>query len=266
MLTIGELYIYPIKSLGGISVKEALVTDRGLQYDRRFMLVDADGMFLTQRELPLMATLKTEINGGRLRVWGKGQPAEELQIPLVPASSSAAVKVQVWDDTCIGQAVDETADQWFSRYLQIDCKLVYMPDATQRLVDPQYAKHHEITSFSDGYPILLIGQASLDDLNRRLAEPVPMNRFRPNVVLEGGRPFEEDDMSHFKINEIDFYGVKPCARCQVTTTDQETGERYKEPLKTLATYRQKEHKILFGQNVLVGGTGRIAVGDEVLGL
>lgn len=263
MLTIGELYIYPIKSLGGIAVQEAVVTDRGLQYDRRYMLVDADGKFLTQRELPVMATLKTSIAGGRLRVWGKGQASDILELPLVAESSSSTIGVQVWDDTCIGLRVDEAADRWFSLQLGMDCRLVYMPDTTQRLVDPRYAKHNEITSFSDGYPILLIGQASLDDLNHRLAEPVPMNRFRPNIVLAGGRPFEEDEMAHFNINEIDFYGVKPCARCQVTTTDQETGERYKEALKTLATYRQQGHKILFGQNVLVKGVGLVKVGDGV---
>ena len=138
-----------------------------------------------------------------------------------------------------------------------------MPESTKRKVEEAYAFNDDITSFSDGYPILLIGQASVDDLNSRLEEPLPMNRFRPNIVLAGGQPFEEDTMEQFSINEINFYGVKLCERCVITTTNQETSIKGKEPLKTLAKYRLTNNKVLFGQNVLCGGEGAIRVGDEI---
>jgi uncharacterized protein YcbX len=138
-----------------------------------------------------------------------------------------------------------------------------MPDATHRYVDSRYAHHKEITSFSDGYPLLLIGQASLDDLNSRLATPLPMNRFRPNMVFNGGTPFLEDSMAAFSINGITFFGIKPCARCVMTTIDQQTAQAAKEPLKTLSTYRMKNNKIHFGQNLLYQGNGVISLGHAI---
>ncbi len=145
----------------------------------------------------------------------------------------------------------------------MQCRLVYMPDATNRRVDKAYASYDEITSFSDAYPISLIGQLSLDDLNTRLQEPVPINRFRPNIVFTGGEPFEEDTMEEFSINDIKFSGVKLCARCVVTTINQDDGEKGNEPLKTLATYRMRNNKIYFGHNLLHKGSGVISVGDEL---
>jgi uncharacterized protein len=147
--------------------------------------------------------------------------------------------------------------------LTMPCKLVYMPDESKRRVDVGYALSKEITSFSDAYPVLMVGQASLDDLNSRLEIPVPMNRFRPNIVFTGGDPYQEDTMQHFQINEIDLYAVKPCARCAITTTDQETSATAKEPLKTLATYRTGNNKVYFGQNILYKQQGTIKVGDEL---
>jgi uncharacterized protein YcbX len=138
-----------------------------------------------------------------------------------------------------------------------------MPDHSQRLVDFNYAQQNEITSFSDGYPLLIIGQASLDDLNQKLAQPLPMNRFRPNIVFTGGYPFQEDEMKAFEINDINFYGVKPCARCVITTIDQQTGEKNKEPLKTLSTYRMWDNKVYFGQNLLYNNTGTLHAGDKI---
>lgn len=138
-----------------------------------------------------------------------------------------------------------------------------MPEETHREVDQRYAQPGMITSFSDAYPFLLIGQGSLDDLNNRLAEPLPMNRFRPNIVFTGGQAFDEDLMNHIKIAGIDFYGAKLCARCVLTTINQETAVKAKEPLKTLATYRLKNKKILFGQNLIHEGTGVISVGSTL---
>jgi uncharacterized protein YcbX len=154
-------------------------------------------------------------------------------------------------------------DAWFTKQLGLSCRLVYMPESTHRFVDSRYAHHKEITSFSDGYPLLLIGQASLDDLNSRLPAPLPMNRFRPNIVFTGGTAFLEDSMKQFEINGIRFFGVKPCARCIITTIDQQTAEKAKEPLKTLSSYRMKNNKVYFGQNLLYEGTGVISIGDTI---
>ncbi len=262
MLQISQLFIYPIKSLGGIAVDDVLVTDRGLQYDRRFMLVDDNNLFLTQREYPEMALLQTAIEGSNLTVFHKKSAGQKLVLPLVTTGGDS-IRVQVWEDVCDALVVGAYADAWFSHHMGFTCRLVYMPDTTKRKVDTGYALNNDITSFSDAFPLLMIGQASLDDLNSRLAMPLPVNRFRPNIVFTGGRPFEEDNMEQFSVNGKSFFCVKPCARCNITTTDQETGITGKEPLRTLATYRVANNKVLFGQNVLTTGTGVITVGDVI---
>lgn len=261
MLTVSELFIYPVKSLGGISVSSAVVTERGFQYDRRWMLADENNCFITQREIPSLALLQTGITSEGIHLQHK-QNKETFTIPFQPQTSDI-VTVQVWGDTCKAQLVSEEADKWFSKMLSFHCKLVFMPDTTRRRVDGRYAYNKEITSFSDGYPFLLIGQSSLDDLNSKLQQPLPINRFRPNIVFTGGESFEEDILEDFTINGIHFYGVKLCARCVITTTDQQTAARGKEPLKTLATYRRHRNNIYFGQNLLHKGTGIIEVGDKL---
>lgn len=243
MYTISQLFIYPVKSLGGIEVTEAHLTDRGLRYDRRWMLVDGNNQFLTQREHPEMCLLQTAIQDNELIVYDKNNPEDNIHVVLQPPPVSATIPVQVWDDACNAQLVSNAADAWFSAKLSMQCRLVYMPDSEKRKVDPEYAGENDITSFSDGYPLLIIGQASLDDLNSRLAKPLSINRFRPNIVFTGGKPHDEDIMAHVKINNIDLYGVKLCARCTITTINQATAEKAKEPLKTLATYRMKNNKI-----------------------
>ncbi len=260
---ISQLYIYPIKSLGGIAVNSSIITSRGLQYDRRFMLVDKDNLFITQRENPALALFRTAIEGNELIVYHKDDASGKLHLSLVPHPSPATSIVSVWDDFCEAQYVSDEADKWFSKKLNFSCRLVYMPESTKRKVDPLYAINNDITSFSDGFPVLLIGQASLDYLNSHLEEPLPMNRFRPNIVMAGSQPFEEDTMKRFSINGINFYGVKLCARCVVTTTSQETAITGKEPLRTLSKYRMYNNKVLFGQNVLCDGKGMINVEDEI---
>jgi uncharacterized protein YcbX len=262
MLNISELYIYPVKSLGGIAVNEASLTERGFEHDRRWMLVDDNGVFLSQRELNAMALLKATLADDSLQVQHINKPGEILLLPLNTEEGNN-VMVRIWDDVCKAVYVSREADEWFSDMLSYNCRLVYMPDETNRFVDVQYAQNREITSFSDGYPLLMIGQASLDDLNSRLAEPLPMNRFRPSIVFTGGAPFQEDDMKEFEINGITFYGVKPCARCTVTTIDQFTGSKGKEPLKTLSSYRMRNNNVYFGQNLLFANTGILRVGDTI---
>lgn len=263
MPIISELYIYPIKSLGGIQVNEVQITDRGFEYDRRWMLVNANNRLLTQREHASMALLQTALVNDGIEVYQKNKPEQKALIPFA-AEQKERINVTVFDDVCEAVIISSEINEWFSNYLQIPCKLVYMPDDSLRKVDSRYAKEERnITAFSDGYPILMISKASLADLNGKLSEVLPINRFRPNLVIDGVPAFEEDSMEHFTINGISFYGVKPCARCVITTINQQTIEKDKEPLKTLATYRMKNNKIYFGQNVIPATVGKIKIGDNV---
>jgi len=262
MLTISELYIYPIKSLGGIALNNATLTDRGFEHDRRWMLVDDNNQFITQREVNTMALLKPKLTEHGLLIRNSQVEGEELLVPFEPTIAETTM-VTVWSNHCRAQQVSVEADAWFSKQLGISCKLMYMPNSTNRFVDGRYAHNKEITSFSDAFPLLLIGQASLDDLNSRLTVPLPMDRFRPNIVFTGGTAFEEDTIKQFEINGITFSCAKPCARCVMITIDQQSGATAKEPLKTLSTYRMKNNKVLFGQNLLYNGQGEISVGDRI---
>lgn len=260
MLTISELNIYPIKSLGGISLSSAVVTDRGLLHDRRWMLVDKENRFITQREFPQLALLKVQLGDDSLLVTHPDKGT--VYIPFEQSAQSEQ-EVVIWNDTCTGVFVSHELDKWFTEASGIQCRLVHMPESTRRQVDLTYAPEGFITSFADAYPFLLIGQASLDDLNSRMAESLPMNRFRPNIVFSGGTPYQEDLLKHIRVAGIDFYGVKLCARCVLTTINQQTAQKGKEPLKTLATYRSKNNKILFGQNLIHEGAGVLTVGDTI---
>lgn len=267
MRTLSEIWAYPIKSLGGIALTEAKVEPRGLQYDRRWMLVDDTGRFVSQREIPGMALLSTAIEPPHLTVFWKKNPAEKIQIPLeIQAGDLEKLQVQIWSDHCPARVLPTAINDWFSENLKQNLRLVYMPDTTRRPADGRYAPKGHHVSFADGFPFLLIGQASLDDLNRRLAQPLPMNRFRPNFVFTGGQPFEEDEWQQFTINNQQFQCVKPCARCIIPTTDQETAARAAEPLKTLATFRKSGHKILFGQNVVWLSASQEGLGEREAGV
>lgn len=266
-LYLSEIFIYPIKSLGGISLKRAIVEEKGLQFDRRMMLVDKNGIFMTQRDFPQMALLKTKIVDNNLEVTHSSSN-HSIILPLNSDNNTKSdrIKVIIWDDECEALIVSKEADEFFSEMIGTKCRLVYMPESEKRIVDPKrkYVLDNHIVSFADGYPFLIIGQSSLDELNRRLETPLPMNRFRPNFVFAGGDPFEEDDWKDFMIGEIKFRAVKPCARCVITTTDQQTAERSNEPLRTLATFRRKENKALFGMNLVAYNFGEVKVGDKII--
>lgn len=266
-LYLAEIFIYPIKSLGGISLNNAIVEERGLQFDRRMMLVDESGIFMTQRDFPQMALLKTKLVDNNLVITDSSSN-HTIILPINPVSDavSGKIKVIIWDDECEATTVSKEADEFFSEMIGTKCRLVYMPESEKRIVDPKrkYVKDEHIVSFADGYPFLIIGQSSLDELNRRLETPLPMNRFRPNFVFAGGEPFAEDDWKDFMIGEIKFRAVKPCARCVITTTDQQTAERNDEPLRTLATFRRKENKVLFGMNLVAYNFGEVKVGDKII--
>ena len=262
MLRVEELHIYPIKSIGGLSVQSAQVLATGLEHDRLMMLVDGNNRFLSQREMPALALLHPAFDKEGLRIVHKKQPDRSVVIPFRPEGRQT-LRVTVWDDHCEALLFDQSVHDWFSAVLGTSCRLVYLPETTHRLVHDVHAGGADITSFSDGFPLLLAGCAALDDLNRRLDEPVPMNRFRPNIVFSGGEPFLEDRLDSFSIGPVRLRAVKPCARCVITTINQDNGTSSREPLKTLAAYRTKNNKVMFGQNLLTSGEGRINVGDEL---
>lgn len=266
MLKLSEIWIYPVKSLGGISLQESKVTDRGLELDRRWLLVDDDNQFLSQRENPKLALFRPEVVGENLRITHKVF-LESINVPLRADfnDETAKIKVTVWEDTIDAFEVSPVISEWFTRLLEFSVRLVYMPEESKRKVDADYAiSGEEVTSFADAYPFLIIGQSSLDDLNERLEVKVPMNRFRPNFVFTNGAAFEEDFWREFTIGNLSFVGVKRCDRCVMTTVDQETGVvAGKGPLKTLAKYRNFGNKVLFGQNVIGLGLGTVTVGDEI---
>lgn len=263
MISLSELSIYPVKSLGGISLNEAEVTDRGLKFDRRWMIVDTDEKFLTQRTHPKMALLKTKISHNKLILSHKTEDIPPLVVPINSKLIETTI-VNIWDDLVTALLVGKYADEWLSEALDCKCKMVFMPDDTERFVDRSYAAQNEIVSFADAYPFLIVGQSSLDDLNSRLEENLPMNRFRPNLVFSGGKPYEEDNWKKFKIGGITFEVVKPSSRCTIITVDQETAGKKEEPLKTLATYRKVNNKVMFGMNLIHEGTGILHVGDEIV--
>lgn len=267
MLQLSEIWIYPVKSLGGIPLNHAKVTDRGLAYDRRWLLVDDDGLFLTQREFPELALFKTSINDSFLTITHQKKTSESLQIVLNQSDydANSIIKVTVWDDTIDAFEVSENASTWFTERLGLSTRLVYMPEESHRKVEAEYAvSGNEINSFSDGYPFLIIGQTSLDDLNSRLEEPIPMNRFRPNFVFTAGQAYEEEGWHEISIGGLVFFGVKPCGRCVITTIDQELGIKSgKDPLVTLSKYRKAGKNVLFGQNLVGTQLGAVSIGDEI---
>jgi len=260
-LRVSELYIYPIKSLGGIKLQQAELTDRGFKHDRRWLLVDKKNRFLSQRSQPKMALLKVSLSPTGLMVT-YNLNAHHLHIPFEPQINEPGT-VTVWDTPCAAIFVSYSADRWFSKILGIKCRLAYMPDESFRKVDENHAPKGFVNSFADGYPFLLLGQSSLDDLNSRLEDKVGMDRFRPNIVFTGGKPFEEDLMDNILINNVSFYGVKLCARCIMIAIDQDNIKKTKAPLKALAKYRRQGNDVYFGQNLIHKGLGTISIGDEI---
>ncbi len=265
-ITVSELNIYPVKGLKGIALEEARVTSRGLENDRRWMVVDPQGMFMSQRTVPKMATVWTELYDDALAL--SAPDMDVVEVPLA-TQDGERLRVVVWRSVCDAVAVSPAADAWLSEYLGTPCRLVHMAQSSLRYSNPDYAGSGKPVGFADGYACLATSEASLAELNERLAaqghRALPMNRFRPNIVVAGGAPWAEDTWGEIGIGAAAFRAAKPCGRCQVTTTDQATGEvRGPEPLATLATYREHpEFGIMFGMNWVVEMTGLIRVGDVV---
>ncbi len=260
-MKLSSIHVYPVKSLAGRAQTEAYVTRRGLQMDRRWMLVDEDGDFLSQRECPEMCLIQTSFKNNNLRLTFD---RETYTIPLNLPLQAERLWATVWGDEVEVQMVDETVNKWLSDILGTDCRLVYMPETSKRLVNETFATHaDDHVSFADGYPVLLTNKASLNLLNTQLERPIGMDRFRPNLVVSGFEPFAEDQWKKVIIGDIPFAVVKPCERCSVITIDPQTAKRGKEPLRTLAKFRNIEGKVTFGQNLIPLREGSLRLGSTV---
>lgn len=272
-----ELNLYPIKSCAGISLREATVTAAGLMsehiYDREWMVVDAQGNFMTQRDFPKMALITPRIKADTLELRAPGMLRLEVPLGLPDPEEEQTLTVTVWDDAVQAYDCDEVTATWFSKFLGVPCRLVRFHAEAKRLANAQWTNGVEApTLFSDGYPMLVLSQASLDDLNSKLQArgraALPMNRFRPNIVIAGIEAFEEDYAESFNIGNAVLKPVKPCPRCPMPAIDQSTGEFGPDPLDVLQTYRANpriDGGIAFGMNsILLEGEGQLLkVGQEV---
>lgn len=259
-ITLSGLYFYPVKSLAGISLERAPVDRRGIRFDRHWMLVDSEGCFLTQRQRPEMARIKTQLAPGLLRLSAPDMPDLDLELE---GEREKQLTVEVWNDRVEAQFEGARVSNWLSQYLGVDCRLVSMPAKTVRPVDPRFARSDDQVGFSDGFPFLLISEGSLEDLNSRLDTPMTMRRFRPNLVVKGCEPYAEDQWKRIRIGDMTFRVVKPCSRCVITTIEPETLEKGPEPLRTLSQYRREGNKVYFGQNVIHDSPGELKLGMPV---
>lgn len=251
---LSDIIIYPVKSLAGIHLKKSLVQKKGLQYDRRWMLLGEDGKFITQRQVPEMALIITEVNDGGLSFKHAKRDFGKVEIPI-DWKGEESKEVMVFDDKMMARSISEEASAWFSRVFGFNCELVRIEDDAIR--QNTKGKPDKNVSFADSQSFLIIGESSLADLNSKLETPILMNRLRPNFVFSGGDPFVEDTWGNYKIGEVEIENVKPCGRCILTTVDQELGKKTSaEPLRTMSTYRKDGNKILFGM------LGRVAEGQE----
>ena len=258
-LTLTGLYRYPVKSLAGEALRALEVDARGLRLDRHWMLIDRDGRFLTQRQQPRMTLIRTLLDDADgLLLQAPGMP--DLQVPVAGGERREVV---VWQDRVSAAPVGRAVDQWLSDFLATPCHLVVMPDEANRPVDQDFAEPSDQVGFADGFPFLLISQGSLEDLNARLEQPVPMQRFRPNLVVSGCQAFAEDGWQRIRIGQIEFRVAKACSRCIIPTIDPQTGERGREPLQTLMSYRKRDNKTYFGQNLVHEQCGQLELGMPV---
>lgn len=260
-ISVTQLYIYPVKSFAGIELEKSDVDGMGLKFDRRWMVVSPEGKFITQRTVPKMSLINTDINNGQLVLTIAGKTPHI--VPLI-SDESEKMDVSIWKDNIRVTKIGNDTDKWISEVLGIDCHLVFIEEEVIRQCDLAFSEEGEKTGFADGFPILIVSEESLKDLNKRLKSPVDMRRFRPNIVISGVEAFAEDNLSDFLINNINMKAVKKCSRCPMPMVDPDVGERTsQEPIATLSTYRKWENKIFFGMNVIHKSEGIISVGDSL---
>lgn len=261
MPTVEALFIYPIKGCRGTRRDAVAIGPRGFEGDRRWMVVDANGTFVTQRTLPQLVRVRPRLDEARGTLALAAPEMDPLELPATHETGDERA-IEVWSHR--GQAVRSPAGSaWFSRFLGAPHDLVYMAERHLRPVNPERARPGDIVSFADGYPFLLVSEASLADLNQRLPAAITAERFRPNIVVSGCEPFAEDGWARLDIGGIPFRGVKRCDRCVVTTVDLDTGQRGPEPLRTLARFRKQDGKVWFGMNLIHDRTGTLRTGDPV---
>jgi uncharacterized protein len=259
-MLLSHIFIYPIKSAKGISVSEIHVDSSGLLQDRRWMVVDEDGLFLSQRKLPRMVLIEPRFEGSDLVVSAPGMPP--LVIPMW-SGEGERVPVRIWHDHLMLPHPDQASSDWFSSFLGRPCRLVHLPDEITRYVEPPFEDPKWRVSLADGYPLLVVTQASLDLLNTRLRASIGMEHFRPNLVISGAAPHAEDSWERMQIGSAQLAIVKPCARCSTVLVDPSTAEVGIEPLRTLAEYRRMPGGVMFGQNALVVTPSQLRVGTAV---
>lgn len=255
-----EIYIYPIKSLAGISCQKALAEEMGFENDRRWMLIDEDKLHVTQREYPIMSQFYPKILEGKIQITFQDQIHEFL----INEDLGIPIKTKVWDDKSEVVEVNKPTSEWFSKHLGFECKLVKIINTGDRKHESSKLKETFNVSLADGYPYLMIGTESLDFLNEKLHDKVSIMRFRPNIVISTQSAHEEDNFEDFKIGEVNFKNVKPCGRCIMVNNDPQKGIVKKEPLKTLSKYRKVDNSVLFGTNIVALNNGIIKVGDEII--
>ena len=258
-LIVSSLSIYPVKSCREVSQNSSFVEDFGLQNDRRWMAPPPPPVMITQRKLSKMCLIQPELTASGLILNTSVMDPISINIP----NHNKKCSVKVWADQCHAFDAGDEAANWLSHVLEKKCRLVYFPEDEIRQVDLEYANKGDKTAFSDGFPLLIISQGSLDDLNQRLSSPIAMNRFRPNIVIDGCNPFAEDEWEKIRIGDITFRFVKPCSRCVIPSINIDTAEREEEPIKTLLSYRKRDKKIFFGQNVIAESNGQINVGMPI---
>jgi uncharacterized protein YcbX len=259
-LTVSHLNVYPVKSCRGIPLGLATLDRWGIHQDRNWMVVDADGLFVSQRTQPRLALVEPALGPERLTLRAPDMP--KLELP-VTGRAGPERQVTVWKDASRALDQGEAAAEWFSAYLGMPARLVRVGAGFKRAVNEVIYPAGAEVAFADAYPLLVLSRASLDDLNSRLSVPVPMNRFRPNLVIDGCPAYAEDSWNRIRIGEVTFQVATACVRCVMTTIDQATAEPSKEPLATLATFRRSEGGVIFGRNAIHQGVGTVRVGDAV---
>ena len=259
---LSQINIYPIKSLRGIELEQAFVEERGLKYDRRWMLVDLTNEFITQRNFPQMTLIDIKLLDQKLILSHRNKSLDKLEISTNEFPQKS-IEVKIWSDVCSALEYNNEINNWFSRAIDFNCKLVYMTDQSERKTTTKYYTQSKNVSFADAFPFLIIGEESLKYLNNKLDIPITMESFRTNLVFSGGEPHDEDNWKNIWIGNLEFVNVKPCSRCVITTVNPDNGTKSREPLRTLATYRTFNNKVMFGQNLIGLSTGKIKIGDKI---
>ena len=263
-MRLSEMYIYRVKSLAGFSVSHSEVSPLGLKNDRMMMLVDENGVFVSQRKYPQLASIRLE-EAPQGKLIFSSDENNSIVLNTDTEFSNNRIDVEVWKDICSGYVAADSVNQWFSAFLDKPVRLVNYDTQKLRATDPDYSIQGDAVSFADGFPLLVISQASLDELNTRLDGPVSMRNFRPNLVVDGCPPFAEDDWQQIKVGDVVFDAVKRCSRCVLTTVNPDTGQKRSdgEPLKTLSQYRRGPGGVFFGMNLIPRNVGTISLQDKV---